>query len=208
MAHILSPTDLEDELQSWEDPPLFDGLSKDHPQSWLNLIQTQSQDKFLPDTQWSDVAIYFLEGNLQKVMQTLRLQTPQWDWQQFKSTLIEIWEASKKPIDNGNSPESKKPVGDGKSPEFWAGVMLVGGGVVLAAPFVTLSALSLAGFSATGPVAGSLAAMTQSAVYGGATTGVFSACQSFAMTASAPALGALASAGYKMGRWGRDFLTH
>ena len=92
MAHIHSPTELEDLLQSWENTPLFDGLSKDHPQRWLNLIQTQSQHNFIPEPLWSDVAIYFLRGDVQKVMQILRqrLET-QWGWEEFKSTLIEIW---------------------------------------------------------------------------------------------------------------------
>jgi len=49
--------------------------------------------------------------------------------------------------------------------------------------------------------------MTQGAVYGGATTGLFSACQSFAMTASVPALTTLAGAGYKMAGWGTRILT-
>ena len=93
MAHILSPTDLDDLVQSWSDEPLFDGLSKEHPQRWLDSIQTQCQRKFIPDTQWSDVAIYFLQGDLQIVMQAVkqRLGRPQWEWQDFKAALIKIW---------------------------------------------------------------------------------------------------------------------
>jgi len=200
MPRTLFPTDLEAQLQSWDNPPLFDGLSKDQPQTWLNTIQRRSQQKFIPDAQWSDVAIYFLRGDLQTVMLNIKENsaTPQWEWQNFKSTLIEIWEASKKTIDNETS--AKKIIVTS------AGVILIGGGALLAVPGAALGALSLAGFSATGPVAGSLAAMTQSAVYGGATTGLFSACQSFAMTASVPAFSALAGVGYKMGHLGHEIL--
>jgi len=51
---------------------------------------------------------------------------------------------------------------------------VIGGAAVVAAPM----ALAAAGFGAGGVVGGSAAASIQSAVYGGATTGVFSLCQS------------------------------
>jgi hypothetical protein len=90
MPRPLSPTDLERLLQSWSDAPLFDGLSEEHPQRWLDSIQTLCQRSFIPEIQWSDAAIYFLRGDLQIVMQAVK-QRLQWEWQDFKSTLIEIW---------------------------------------------------------------------------------------------------------------------
>ena len=90
MPRPLFPTDLERLLQSWSDAPLFDGLSEEHPQRWLDSIQMLCQRSFIPDIQWSDAAIYFLRGDLQIVMQAIK-QRPQWEWQDFKSTLIEIW---------------------------------------------------------------------------------------------------------------------
>jgi len=204
MPPILSQDDLQDLLQPWSDPPLFDGLSEDHPQTWLNEIQTRSQEKFIPDTQWSDVAIYFLRGELYTMVVKLKggLASPQWEWQSFTSTLIEIWEASKKPIASDHDRENSAE----RNLVTSAGVILIGGGVLLVAPLAALGALSAAGFSATGPIGGSLAAMAQSGFYGGSTTGLFSACQSFAMTASVPAYSVLASAGYKMGVCGTGIL--
>jgi len=54
---------------------------------------------------------------------------------------------------------------------------------------VVFATVNLAGFTAAGVAAGSLAASTQSAVYGGATTGVFATLQSVGAT------GALSMAG-------------
>ena len=51
----------------------------------------------------------------------------------------------------------RQSIGNGNSSDkfsTYAGAILIGSGVLFAAPFATLSALSLAGFGATGPVAG------------------------------------------------------
>ncbi|KIK94400.1 hypothetical protein PAXRUDRAFT_142926 [Paxillus rubicundulus Ve08.2h10] len=55
-------------------------------------------------------------------------------------------------------------------------------GVIMALPAAGMGILGVLGFSPTGPVAGSFAAWFQSAVFGGATGGVFSIVQSFAMS--------------------------
>ncbi|KAK1229953.1 hypothetical protein PQX77_006984, partial [Marasmius sp. AFHP31] len=57
-------------------------------------------------------------------------------------------------------------------------------GVVLAVafPYAILGLLELVGFSALGPVAGTLAATLQSTFYGGSTCGLFSILQSITMT--------------------------
>ncbi|KAG8979719.1 hypothetical protein FRB90_007997, partial [Tulasnella sp. 427] len=69
-----------------------------------------------------------------------------------------------------------------------AGAMVVGGvllvtGAVLIAPALAVGALGLVGFSAIGPVAGSIAAAIQSVIYGGAVGAgsLFALCQSAAM---------------------------
>ncbi|KAH7930340.1 hypothetical protein BV22DRAFT_1055297 [Leucogyrophana mollusca] len=64
-----------------------------------------------------------------------------------------------------------------------AGLVVAGGAMVL--PTAGLALAGAAGFSAAGPVAGTLATAIQSTVYGAYTCGVFSAVQSFAMTATA-----------------------
>ncbi|KAF8833938.1 hypothetical protein BDN67DRAFT_976337 [Paxillus ammoniavirescens] len=51
----------------------------------------------------------------------------------------------------------------------------------MALPAVGLVILYFLGFSVIGPVAGSLAAVFQSVVYGGLTTGLFSILQAFTM---------------------------
>ncbi len=61
---------------------------------------------------------------------------------------------------------------------------VMGGTILGVGVAVTLGALAipLAGFGAAGVAAGSIAAATQSAVYGGATTGIFSILQSIGAT--------------------------
>ncbi|KAG8903823.1 hypothetical protein FRC01_008975 [Tulasnella sp. 417] len=64
-----------------------------------------------------------------------------------------------------------------------AGGALLTIGAVAIGPAIALGALNVVGFSSAGPVAGSLAAAIQSAVYGGAVTSgsLFALCQSAAM---------------------------
>ncbi|KIO20248.1 hypothetical protein M407DRAFT_221114 [Tulasnella calospora MUT 4182] len=64
-----------------------------------------------------------------------------------------------------------------------AGGALLTVGVVAIGPPIALGVLNVVGFSSAGPVAGSLAAAIQSAVYGGAVTSgsLFALCQSAAM---------------------------
>ncbi|KAG8945989.1 hypothetical protein FRC04_012108 [Tulasnella sp. 424] len=64
-----------------------------------------------------------------------------------------------------------------------AGVALLGGGAVVVGPALAVGALNLIGFSSIGPVAGSIAAGIQSAVYGGtvASGSIFALFQGWAM---------------------------
>jgi len=73
------------------------------------------------------------------------------------------------------------------------GLLAVGGVAVL--PTAGLVVANAAGFSAVGPVAGSLAAGIQSYVYGATTGGVFSIVQGFAMTSVPAAAHVLAGGG-------------
>ncbi|EGO04200.1 hypothetical protein SERLA73DRAFT_173639 [Serpula lacrymans var. lacrymans S7.3] len=70
----------------------------------------------------------------------------------------------------------------------YLGIVLIVVGVVLVLRKVGSVAARAAGFSHIGPVAGSMAARFQSSVYGATTGGIFSAIQSFAMTAVSDAV--------------------
>lgn len=91
-----------------------------------------------------------------------------------------------------------------------AGMALIGAGILTITPELAIGLFRLVGFGPAGPIAGmdpgyfphelpssrpgSIAAALQSAIYGGGTTGVFSACQSFGMTAAAASPAAITAA--------------
>ncbi|KAL0564684.1 hypothetical protein V5O48_017357 [Marasmius crinis-equi] len=71
------------------------------------------------------------------------------------------------------------------NPARIAGGGLIAGGSTVLLPNAGIAALNTVGFTSAGVAANSLAAGIQSLVYGGATTGLFSVCQSIAATAVA-----------------------
>ncbi|KAF9224505.1 hypothetical protein BS17DRAFT_779947 [Gyrodon lividus] len=64
------------------------------------------------------------------------------------------------------------------------GAVLIAAGVIMVLPAAGLGIACIAGFSAVGPVAGTLAAWIQSTFYGAFTCGLFSIAQSVTMSAS------------------------
>ncbi|KII96142.1 hypothetical protein PLICRDRAFT_170718 [Plicaturopsis crispa FD-325 SS-3] len=90
---------------------------------------------------------------------------PGWDWKEIEAEITILFDKLK------------------SYSTFFGGAALIAGGTAVVLPTALLAALNAIGFSAIGPVGGSLAAGIQSVLYGGATGGLFSSAQSFAMTA-------------------------
>ncbi|EEB91713.1 hypothetical protein MPER_09889 [Moniliophthora perniciosa FA553] len=92
-------------------------------------------------------------------------------WVQFKELIIRLDESEK-------DPEKMKDLLN-----KLAGGGLMAGGAAILLPSAAIAALNAVGFTASGVLAGSLAAGIQSVFYGGMTGGLFSLGQSIAATA-------------------------
>lgn len=65
-----------------------------HLIAWLDAIERQCQHFRIPQGQWSDVAIYFLPGNLRSEVQKKKKQIVKetaglWDWESFQVFMIQ-----------------------------------------------------------------------------------------------------------------------
>lgn len=177
------------------------GLPHEDIKLWLQHTALKCREYNIPSQQWTLVAIHFLEGDLKTVMQGLQDHVDNsglagWDWESFGVELAGICDQAKnqRARDTEDLTELEKFMRDHPFLATSAGVTLIGAGCIVVAPTIALGLLNIVGFGALGPVGGSLAATIQSIVYGGATGGVFSVLQSFAMTTAAASSTALTGA--------------
>ncbi|TEB29247.1 hypothetical protein FA13DRAFT_1711236 [Coprinellus micaceus] len=106
-----------------------------------------------------------------------RANADYWPWGEFKTDLESVVRAAEDAQNNGGDID-------------WARVGRIGLRVaqgalfVLSVPLIGIATLNIIGFTAGGVLAGSAAAGLQSAIYGGATGGLFSVLQSIGATAT------------------------
>ncbi|KZP21698.1 hypothetical protein FIBSPDRAFT_953457 [Athelia psychrophila] len=212
MAQIDDP--LTTVLESWRNPPIFSDLPGENVGMWLSKIRFGCKMRGIPRQLWTDIAISFISGELkdvvlgrQRLSQT-EAGRSQWEWESFQVDLTRICEEAERnrniAIEENDSRSGLEKFSH-EHPHLAtsAGIALIGTGAVVVAPTWTLFALSWVGFGPAGPVAGSLAPVLQSTIYGGATTGIFSVFQSFAMrtVAASPVALKIAYVAIQKGVW-------
>ncbi|KAJ3501931.1 hypothetical protein NLJ89_g9118 [Agrocybe chaxingu] len=178
---------------------------------WLFRVERDLKDAGIPQAQWSDAAILFLEGEVNMAMRQRRqarrdLGVEVWDWVGFCKALEEVLgdigiravslaEKYKYLLLSAGRPSFLRQLReDHPTATKVVGIGLVAAGGVALAPVVVVGGLNALGFTAAGVASGSIAAGLQSVFYGGATTGLFSLCQSIGATAAAPTLASAVSA--------------
>ncbi|KAJ6467516.1 hypothetical protein C8R47DRAFT_813418 [Mycena vitilis] len=219
-------------VKDW-DAPIFNGLAEEDVQIWLCDIRFGLKQRRVPPAAWVAVATNFLGAELREVMveaeQKIASLGPTdevWNWDRFTCALILIHDKVKKDALEGKSfimlvvrrpfgtRTDSKTVGavvarlrqDHPVATAAAGIGLITLGGITVGPAVLVGTLNLLGFSASGIVSGSIAAMIQSAVYGGyvASGSAFALAQSAAaggiVVASVPVQAACASA-MGLGAW-------
>ncbi|KAF9527878.1 hypothetical protein CPB83DRAFT_855350 [Crepidotus variabilis] len=163
---------------------------------WSSRLEKEFKDRGIPKASWPDAAILFLTDprshpELNMVMRQKRDERNRalasagvekaWDWDDFleilKEVLIELNTLSAFAQFQEEYPTATKIAKTG----------LVVAGATALTPVVVIGGLNALGFTAAGVAGGSIAAGLQSAVYGGATTGIFSLCQGMAATGAVPA---------------------
>ncbi|KAF9527880.1 hypothetical protein CPB83DRAFT_855353 [Crepidotus variabilis] len=171
--------------------------TEDDIDKWSSRLGKEFKDRGIPKTSWPDAALQFLadQGSgsnleLNRVMRRMRAQRNEalasegaetaWDWDDFlgilKEALVELNPPSAFAQFQEEYPTVTKIAKTG----------LVVAGATAFTPVVVIGGLNALGFTATGVALGSIAAGLQSAIYGGATTGIFSLCQSVAATGAVP----------------------
>ncbi|KAK7043972.1 hypothetical protein VNI00_008140 [Paramarasmius palmivorus] len=144
-------------LKTW--PPAED--QQYSVEDWLDHINSNCSSRNIRRDQYVNVAILFLRGIYQRFI-LANHQHASLQWEDFrKLMLIDPTEILTK----------------------LAGTGLLAGGALAIIPSVGIAVLNAIGFTSSGVAAGSAAAAIQSAVYGGATGGLFSVCQSIGATA-------------------------
>ncbi|TEB29244.1 hypothetical protein FA13DRAFT_1815388 [Coprinellus micaceus] len=204
----LSPESLKARLLVWANTssryPFFKGNSKDLA-SWFEIVERACEENEIPDLQYAEAAIVFIQDDLQHVMEERRVRYLQesgdlyWEWNDFKDDIRRvIVEAEKIMAEKEKTPLDKAKDGLEKlrseHPYIFAsaGSALMISGSFVIIPMLGILALNAIGFTATGVAAGSFAAFVQSIFYRGATAGIFSVLQSMGATAVLPATGAIA----------------
>jgi len=175
--------------------PGFAGARNEDVVKWLDSIEEICQRRPIARTEWVNVAFRGLGENVQTVMETIEddLDTLcrekwTWTWTTFKQAMVGI----DKQVKESRSTWEKVNDFRRENPRAVtaAGLGLVGIAAIPLAPALLVGGLNLLGFSAVGPVAGSIAAGAQSAIYGGAVA----SGSAFALAQSA-AMGGVAVAG-------------
>ncbi|KAF7984865.1 hypothetical protein HWV62_10837 [Athelia sp. TMB] len=190
--------------KTWQNPPTFAHLSGEDVGTWLSSIKLGCEMRGIHRQQWADVALHFLSGDVKDVLAGMKrliqkIRQLEWKWESFEIGLARICEEANRirniAIDwNDSEYGLKKFVHEHPHILSTVGIALIGAGILTITPELAIGLFRLVGFGSAGPIAGSIAAALQSAVYGGGTTGVFSACQSFGMTAAAASPAAITAA--------------
>jgi len=137
----------------------------------------------IPRSQWADAAILYL-ADYDALNMSMRQQRADrlgtggdiWIWEDFQESLSQVLE--ERDLRTGiQSFREDHPIAT-----TVAAAGLVTAGSLFLAPAIIVGGLNAVGFTASGVAGGSVAAGLQSTLYGGATTGVFSACQSIGAT--------------------------
>lgn len=204
----LSPETLRARLLVWANTssryPFFKGNSKDLA-SWFEIVERACEENEIPDIQYAEAAIVFIQGDLCHVMEERRVRYLEnsgdayWVWADFKDDIKRIIvEAEKIMAEKRRTPldKTKDALEKLRSEHPYifasAGSALMIGGSFVIIPALGILALNAIGFTAAGVAGGSIAAFVQSVFYRGATAGLFSILQSAGATAVLPATGAIA----------------
>ncbi|KAL0063767.1 hypothetical protein AAF712_009324 [Marasmius tenuissimus] len=164
---------LADKLERWSSHPilvkLYSGDSvQEDAQHWLRHIDRQCDRFGIPSEQRIQAALHFMRENVHDIFSEAVPNT--------KAQLS----GSQDPVQSESESESE---GRNKLIARLASGGLIAGGSSVLLPTAGIATLNAVGFTTSGVAAGSLAAGIQSAVYGGATGGLFSICQSIGATA-------------------------
>ncbi|CAA7266431.1 unnamed protein product [Cyclocybe aegerita] len=179
--------------------------------AWLFRVERDLKDAGIPQAQWSDAMILLLEGEMNMAMRQRRqarrdLGVEVWDWAGFCKALEEVLgdigiravslaEKYRHLLSLAGRPSFLQQLREYHpiaTKVVGVGLVAVGGAAL--APAIVVGGLNALGFTAAGVAGGSIAAGLQSVFYGGATTGLFSLCQSIGATAAAPTLASVLSA--------------
>ncbi|KAF9475349.1 hypothetical protein BDN70DRAFT_883831 [Pholiota conissans] len=177
----------------------YPALSTDTMDEWVSKFEDDLEVRFVPRSQWANAAIIFLAGagKLSIAMRRCRavrfkLGIQDWPWEEFKADLYDTL------VDLENEPSCLQKFQQEHPNIVTAAKVTAGTGLVIAgtsvlAPSLAVATLNGIGFTAGGVAGGSFAAAIQSVFYGGATTGLFSACQSIGATAAVASGSAITS---------------
>ncbi|KAL0058560.1 hypothetical protein AAF712_014752 [Marasmius tenuissimus] len=196
IMNLTSEETLADALKQWSSHPvlvkLYKGnLGQEDAQYWLRHIDRQCDRYGISSEQRIQAALHFMRGSVHDVfsdaVRTLEEEGEELSWDDFKQTLLELEATSKAQLAGSQDTTLNKSESESKSKNrliarMTGGGLIAGGSSVLL-PTAGLATLNAVGFTSSGVAAGSLAAGLQSAVYGGATGGLFSICQSIGATA-------------------------
>ncbi|KAJ7473263.1 hypothetical protein FB451DRAFT_1248871 [Mycena latifolia] len=215
----MARTDIAAYLTNWH-APTFNGQAHENVRTWISGIRDGLEERHVPPSLWAEVALHFLGeeprrvlNGVKEMMTKLELQDGrgewQWNWERFTRALVHIHDRVKQDAENESS-----SIGDDFNrfrrehpyAAAAAGLGMVAVGGITVGPAILVGTLNLLGFSASGVVAGSIAAGIQSAVYGGAVASgsLFAMAQSATMggMAVAPvAVQALSASAMALGAW-------
>jgi len=182
-------------LSNWG-ATMYDGSQDVRP--WLMEIEEKYRIHGIPEIHMTDMAVKFTNGEVNTVLTAMYkarvAEAGAWSWEDFKESLIKIEDDYRE-----NMKYARQSAEDFRSEHPYAAaalsVTLIGTGAVLVLPTVGAAILGAVGFGSGGVTAGSIAASLQSAIYGGATGGVFSVLQSLGATTVASPFAAFAGSG-------------
>ncbi|PPQ99350.1 hypothetical protein CVT26_014013 [Gymnopilus dilepis] len=164
--------------------------------AWANRVEECMTEAEIPEEQWSEAALLFIQDSSVSIEMRRGKQRhlddgfDVWSWKEFLEVLSELLDSrgmlQKLREDH---PTAVKVAGAG---------LVIAGGTVLG-PAMVVGGLNSVGFTSTGVATvyyaiGSLATTVQSMFYGGATSGLFSICQSIGATAVSASAGTVISA--------------
>ncbi|KAJ7429628.1 hypothetical protein FB451DRAFT_1327754 [Mycena latifolia] len=206
----MARTDIAAYLTNWH-APTFNGQAHENVRTWISGIRDGLEERHVPPSLWAEMPSIFLGekprrvlNGVKEMMTKLELQDGrgewQWNWERFTRALVHIHESSSIG-DDFNRFRREHPYAAAA-----AGLGMVAVGGITVGPAILVGTLNLLGFSASGVVAGSIAAGIQSAVYGGAVASgsLFAMAQSATMggMAVAPvAVQALSASAMALGAW-------
>ncbi|KAL0573364.1 hypothetical protein V5O48_008583 [Marasmius crinis-equi] len=180
-------------LKKWSAHPalvkVYSGTPEEDARNWLRHIDRQCDRYAIPTEDRIEAALHFMRGDVQTLFRDsfrqLVEEGEELSWEEFKESLIDLAERVHKPKSESEPSSSSQQTASRKNKLLarMAGGGLIAGGSSVLLPTAGIATLNAVGFTSSGVAAGSLAAGIQSLVYGGATTGLFSVCQSIGATA-------------------------